>query len=772
MADATYPLALPSVRLSVNYSDRSHELMAGTLRVISTLGSQIDTCTFTLKAPESWRNLTSQKPVEGQPVLVETKTGSGAFGAYFGGSISKVNEVRIATATVVWACECVDYTNLLSRVVVNKMYTGWNVGDIVRDVVRQYAPQVIVNQNVQNCTTIIDKISFPFVYPINIIETLAEMSGYQWFVGPDRVLNFFPATSNTSPNEITDTSDNYYNLAISPQLNQVRNRIWVTGGVAESDTVVETWDVSGAENGTFNLNHTDIKATLVSGNGEVTPFMRLNGIEQTVIFAGIDISAFPGCYVLDPAIGQVRPGDYNGSTYIPQDGDKIEFNYKYNVPIAVMREDTDSQATVASLDGTAYSTVVASGLPIFYWRLGETSGAYQNSGTGGLTYSGMQTATGLQRGIEGALQGDPNLACQFQGGRIATLSGTQCPLAKGTLEAWVSVGLEQLGTFANGQPAYRQVGIVGQWDDTPSIVAAGGGGGVMLWLTSGGTYGLGYNGGGADMVNNQHLLTVNVSGRPSGGGQYDHVVAGWDNVAGQRKLWVNNTLVGADNFFQPHGVIPGSGIEIGNYDYFRGFNAPQWPSLCKIDEVAVYDYLISGETVNAHYQSGRYAGVREYVVNNTALSSFDSARKIADSQLDKWAQVITPIEFESFLSGWAVGDTITVNVTASATGRNYSGTALIQQVDAQWIGNQRVRYLVHCESARFNVIDWQKSIVGQQKFTGTTTNLQVINTEHSTAALLVGSTLASGATPPFRIGPDPGVSVIHPTAVVGFSLVS
>ena len=745
--------------------------MASTLRVISTLGSQVDTCNFTLKAPENWRHLSSVQPVEGQPVLVETKNGQTAadvFSPYFGGTITKVNEVRVATATVAWECECVDYTNLLSRVVVNKLYIGWNIGNIVRDIVRQYAPQVIVNQNVQDCTSVIDHISFPFVYPLDIIGQLAAMVNYQWYVDATRVLHFFPNSANTSPLSITDTSNNYFGLSISPQLSQVRNRVWVTGGTATSDTIVETWDVSGTEQGIFNLKNQNISASLTTASGVVGPFMQLNGVSQTVIFAGVDISAFPGCYVLDPAIGQVRPGDPNGGTYIPVDGDKIEFRYSFNAPIAVMREDLDSQRTVASLDGTAYSTVVASGSPIFSWTLGELTGAYQNSGTAGVMASGTATSDGLIRGVAGALQGNPNQGTQFYGGRITTGSGVQIPRGAGTIAAWVSTGL-LAGPSTQG---YAEIGIAGQWDDTPSIVApGGGGGGVVLVLGSGGTYGLKYNGGGAEMANNENLFTVNVSGQPSGGGRYDFVVGGWDNTAGQRQLYVNNTLVGADNFFSPHGIVPGSGIEIGNYNYARGYNQPKPPGF-SISNVAVFDYLISGSMVNALYQSGRYAGVREFVVSDANLSSFPVARNTADAQLAKWAQVITPIEFESFVSGWQVGDNVTINVTPAATGRSYSGTALIQQVDAQWLGNQRVRYLVRCESARFNVIDWQRSLV-QPKYSGSVTNLQMIDTEDATPVIFIGGTvLTSGATPPFRVGPDAGVAVIQPTAFVGLSIVT
>lgn len=767
---ATYPLSLPTVRLKISGIDRTArgELLAGTLTIRNTLGNQIDTCSFSLKAPESWRGTSSPgRPVVGQDVTVEVQDGNSGYELRFGGTVSSVLDARVGFKTVRWDVECVDYTSLLNRILVTKVYNDTNISDIVRDVVRNFAPEVIVNGNVQDCSTVIDSISYSFSYPSDIIQSLADIAGYSWFVDSTKVLHFYDSTtpSRLSTLSVTNSSNNYFDLAITPRIDQVRNRVMVVGGSAVSATTIETWDATGVENGRFQLKHQNVFATL-SGS---LPFMKVNGVEQPTILNSVDGGLFPASYTLDSVNGVVYPTD--AATYQPTAGDHIEFRYRFAIPITVMRESVESQATVAALEGRDYSTVIAADNPIFYWRLNETTGGTAvNSGTAGVTYSGMYSS-GIVRGVAGAIQADTDFGAQFfSGTRILCNSGVQVPRAAGTLEAWVLTGLEPIGLLSSGTTAYREVGIVGSYD-TLSY------GGAFLWLSSGGTYALGYNSGGGTLTTNEHLIAFTTSGKPSGGGRYDHVVGTWDNSAGWRRLWVNNQLVAQDNLFDPHGwTVPASGIEIGNYDYQRGLTARSLPAGTCIDEVAVYNYMLSGTQVNAHYVAGRYAGVREALVNDPQIKSFDQARHRADAELAKWSEVITSVSFTSFVPGWKIGDVIPIVVTQSGTGHTtFSGGVLAQEVETRFVGNQRAQYVVNAESTRFNWIDYQRQLLRTDRLTGNKQVIQIMRAIEATDAIVIpGSVLVSGATPPYRIAPEwasGSVLTTHPSAVVGYSWV-
>lgn len=773
----TYPLPLPSVRLTVNGVDRTatNELVAGTLVIHQILGSQVDTAAFDLFPPSSWRPVNANagaQPQVGQSVLVEVQNGTGQpYIPIFGGTISAVNEVKVVPGKIRWECSCVDYTNLLTRVLVNKTYIGWTVSDIVRDIVRQYAPQIIVDANVQDALTVIDKQTFAYQYTLDIIDALAQIVGYAYYVDASKVLHFYdPDTTQASTNSITDTSQNFENLAIEPQLNQVRNRVFVQGGDALSALTSEQYDANG-QTVSFPLKHDNVLAQLAASG--VSPFMTIDGVQQRVGLAGIvDESNFAGGFILDATKGEVRTPI--GTTAVA-DGSRIIFAYQWLVPVGLERESTASQAAVAALEGSAYFTVVSGDAPILYYRMNDNpndavsvNGQFAinqgAAGATGLQYNGLYLGGNYTQAVQGALNADPNFSVNFAGGRVVCYSGARIPGPSGSLEAWVRTSTIQTGsTLPNGFPAYREAGIVGQWDTTFSK------GGAFLWLCSGGTYALGYDNG---SVAGQHLIAYAASGTPSGV-NWDHVVATWQAVGGARyrSLYVNNTLVGADTVIVNPAPVPGSGIEIGNYNYASSATGAGRNTLAGfIDEVAVYDYALSGSQVSDHYYSGRYAGVREFLLNDTSITSFDNARRRGDVELARWGNVLTDVTFESWTAGWQIGDTVTINVTAANTGHTFNGTALIQELEIAFVGAQRARYSAKCQSTRFNFLDYQKQVlgIGAQVQQGQAAALNVIELATATQWLVIpGSTTATVNTPPFHVRPDWGTGTT-PYIVVGF----
>jgi hypothetical protein len=746
----TYPLPLPSVRVWVAGVDRTAtgEVMASTIQVRQILGAQVDSASFSLFPPSSWRTAGGSLPTVGQSVLIEVQNGTGQpFVARFGGSISHVTQVKVGPGAARWDIQCVDYTNLLAQILVNKTYVGWEVSDIVRDVVRQYAPQVIIDANVMDTATILDHVSFAFVYPLAVVQQLAQIVTYEFYVDATLVLHFYPAgtTTQASAESVTNTSQNYDNLSIEPQLDQVRNRIFVQGGAASSTPVIDQWDADG-QTTVFPLAHDNVVATLtISG---ASPFMTIDGVAQRVGLAGVvDESTFAGGFILEPG-NNAHVRTPVGTDTIP-DGSRVVFSYQWQVPISVMRESQPSQAAVAALDGTAYSTVVLGDSPIFYWRLDEASGSrIANSAATGVTFSGMLTGNATL-GIAGVIHADTDTALDLAGGRILMVSGAKIPTSNGSLEAWVRTSTFQTGsTLPDGSPAYRDAGIVGQWDTAFAR------GGAALWVTSGGTYGLAYD---QNYPTNPPLVAFAASGQPTGT-NWDHVVGTWQTVgiSRVRSLYVNNTLVAQDSVLLNPGTVPGSGIEIGNYNYDTGSHR----LLGSLDEVAVYAYALSGTQIAEHYNAALYGGVRDYAVNDTSLTSFAVARARGDLELARWSNVVTVISFDSWVPTWKVGDSVPVVVTPAVTGFTFSGTALVQELDVGFVGAERARYSVQCQATRFNFLDYQQMLLGVQAQAvqqGQVAALNLIELDAATTLLVVpGSVTATVNTPPFHVAPDWG----------------
>lgn len=751
MAAPTYPLPLATFRLTIDGTDQTTNLIARSLRVTRVLGAQVDQCIFSIKSPERYRGSAITTPQVGQEVTVEIKTSpSAAYERVFGGSIARVGETKIGYKTVKWDLACVDGTAKLLRALVNKKYLDQPLSDIVRDVVRMYAPFVTVS-GVENTTvTVHPSVSFSQQYPADVIQQLAAAVGYEWFVDPNYNLHWYDplGASYQSVNSLSDLSNNFDELVIEPQIDQVRNRIFVTGGVGLSDWIEETWDADG-ETQAFKLRHSSILAELtVSGEH---PFMRING---AAVYCGEhgtdDESLFPFLLRKGPDGAEVYT---SAETETIADLSRIVFTYRRPVPIAVVREDVASQEVVALIEGSDYDTVVNADLPLFRYKMDQASNRVPHGNSG--TATSMSLPAGFRLLPSGyfeakaftSLAARTNPAVRFVGrGYLQAVSGAQVPRQAYTLEAWAcpDVGSEIDGSALGG-------GIVGALK-----LSIGGGqtlGGAALVYTASGTYGLIHSAAGS-----QWLVPSRSEAKPTGGLTLDHVVGTWDATSKVAALYVNNVFVMSGYAPTAPVAILGSGLQVGDTDYqdlfsgmFRGV----------IDEVAVYDTVLSEQRRSAHYAAGKWSGVREFHISQPDASSFEQARAIADVSLRRWANVITKIQFTSRQHGWQVGHTIPVSFTLSGIGRTFVGDALTQQVELLAMGNQQVHYRVSCQASRFNMLDYERSLMRPPKVVrGEYTLLELIRKREDTLIVIDGTAAMTGYVPPFIVSTDPAATGI------------
>lgn len=751
MAAQTYPLELPTIRLTVGGEDRTGELMARTLVCRKVLGSQVDTLDFSLTPPESWRGTSSGQPQQGAEVVFEVKTGSGSFEREFGGYIIRVNEVRTAFEKVHWAVSCVDYTALLNRIVVNETYVQMALSDIVLAVVRKYAPAIDVTSYVQTANTNIQRVTFARKYLSDVLTQLANLIGFDWYVDENKALHFYDPsdTSYVSALEVTDDSTNFMNLAIQPHIDQVRNRVYVEGGTAVSSPVVEQWDANGILT-SFPLENENVVAQFLVSGQLNERFMVMNGVPQRVGLQGqVDEANFAGGFLLDPERGIVRCA---AGTDTPEDGARIIFTYQFLLPIAVVREDLDSQNAIAELTGEDYGTTVENKAPLYWWRMvseqGTTIEGNQGStGYGSVGGGAIQRAGGLvQRRATGALNDKSdggNWAANFQNAHYYCGSGIRIPQNAYTLEAWVQP-----------DPQYRNRGILGAWAND-----GGNHNGAMLWFSSSGTYAAVHG------TNPNTWIVGHAAQQPTGGGQYDHVVSAWDGAT--LTLYVNNQPLSRAVASAP-GIVANSGILIGHYYGNIGGVTGDNGFVGSIDECAVYVSGLSSAQVGQNYAAGRMAGVREAIVVDNTLTSLAQARRVGDGQLDRYATVITDVGWSSYVPGWAVGESVPVNVTYSGLGRtNFAASAKIQELMIRAIGAQRLLYDVRCQSVRFNRIDYERLLARQRDVVGDVAPLSLVRYDQAHGLVIPANASTSTLTPPFLVQPDWGAAS-PPPIKVGF----
>jgi hypothetical protein len=228
---------------------------------------------------------------------------------------------------------------------------------------------------------------------------------------------------------------------------------------------------------------------------------------------------------------------------------------------------------------TLYAQAVLADDPVAYWRLDEASGevARDFSGHGNdATYIG-----GVHAGTAGAIAGDPDTAATFDGATGYLDAGDRFAFAGSqpfSVEAWVRPasmqgygGIFSREDTAGGPPSEGYLGFVSPGD---------------------GVYGF-------QRLDGNSLTSVN-SMSVANGAHYDHVVATYDgNVM---TLYVNGVAEAMETASFPiagatHDFVVGAEVG-GAEDFFEG----------ALDEVAVYEHVLSANRVSAHYLVGTGQG--------------------------------------------------------------------------------------------------------------------------------------------------------------------
>lgn len=709
---STYPLSLPSLQLLIAGVDRTAEVMSRTLRVRAQLGALVDQASFSLKSPESWRptlvryddgttggastTIVGTKPSVGQPVAISIKTSpTASWQIVYSGQISRVGERKIAHKTVSWQVECVDNTHLLTRLLVVRNYQNMIVSDIVLDILQRYGGGIDPSGVQTTSGRTVQTITFSYKTPLDCIDELAGLVGYQWFLDPNNVLYFYDpdSTLRASSQSITDTSNNFDQLYIEPQLEQVRNRVYVTGGVGLSSTVTETFDCDGIID-TFQLKHRNIISNQIgmTATGQRGTFMTLSGSSyggaaQTQLTAvqGVgDASLLPSGWLVDTENALVLRAV---GTPIPPDSTLATFQYQFVTPVNVVQQNTASMLAVAQLEGSDYVTVVSGDAPIYWWRLNETAGTQaQNRGLRGLQASGMYSGGYALNATGPIVYDSTSRAVDFDGntGAMNTVSGVRLP-ANYAVECWYQSDPRQSAFFQNiwaasdakylSTQAYFGIqGVTSAYVFVHSPIAAG----------------------------TASVLATSI--KPTWG-RFDHIVAQY--VTNSGSIYVNNQLAAGPTAMQ---MISGESalawMSVAPWFSYR-------PSV-RIAELAVYSGGLSVAQIGEHYLAGKYGGLREYAITVNGNTSYDACMQQANAALDKYSSVITQLQWTSFVPSWQVGDAVTIDVTTSNLGRSFSGTAAIQEIDMEWVGGQRFQYNIRASSVRYNALDHARALANQR----------------------------------------------------------
>jgi PKD repeat protein len=254
---------------------------------------------------------------------------------------------------------------------------------------------------------------------------------------------------------------------------------------------------------------------------------------------------------------------------------------------------------------SSYNEEVVDDGAIAFWRLGEASGSRVND------YAGSHDASvtsSVDRGITGAIVGDPDRATKFTSGLLSSSNvasdAIMSPSRELSVEAWV-----RTTTSSGGK-------IVGYHS---SRTGTGGSADRHLYMRNTGQISFGVE------LNGRWTVSSPSS---YNNGQWHHIVGLLDRDAGM-KLYVDGQLVGADSNVR-------SARHYFGYWRVGGGNLSNWPNRPSrdfisgdIDEVAIYAHPLSPSTVADHNTLGRGT-----VPNQAPIADFSWTRSATTVSFD------------------------------------------------------------------------------------------------------------------------------------------
>ena len=783
-----YPLPTSWLRLTIGGEDRTDYLIGRTLQIHKVLGAPVDIARFSLKQPETWRApaLASIKPSEGQEVIIEVAftgsdrvrpTADSAFRRLFGGFIQRIAEPRFAYKTVSWEVSCTDYTALLNRKLVKEIYADQTVYQIVLDMMMHYAPGVALLPFVQITDRQIAGISFNYRYPADCLNELAGLIGWEWYVDEFKQLHFFdPLSANRiSQQPLTDTSKNFDNLRIEPQLDQVRNRVYVQGGEALSDHIDELFVCDGSK-----------QAWTLENKGIVDISVTLNGTPKVIGIQGAASPQEAFDFLVEANAGTVVLNPDRQAT--PADLDRLIFTYRYRYPLFVMVEDKESQRIVASLASDFETVLTASGGvarigPQAYWPLDEPTGFVALDTVHGFNGAYVNVDLGLPGPVLGAL---PNYAASFNGSSsVVTVADASNGLRIGhedtgpDFENWaVAIWFKPDFTQdATKQTLYwRGDEFEIRYNDTtrPRTVELALQDAIAITF-GGAPVGVG----GAPLDNdtqmqvrndNWHMALYSYSSSLTD--QSQQGLTGW--MDGLRQFHIPMILqigqTGSDTSTQ---------LRLGD----NNLNAA--PFKGRMGRVTVWKGTPLDDAAALRiWAAGQEDGVREVRITAGDASRAVEARNVGELELAQWSRIITEVHWGSHVgltqtnsgTAWRLGETVPVVLTAAGAGRTFSGGAKIQSITITALGTEGLRWDMEAQSARFTAIDFYRQLVRSRDVIpgreGATLNLSQNIIELNQIVLSHGITTLSGVGFAWYVVPDATPGGVTPYALVEFSTVN
>ena len=285
----------------------------------------------------------------------------------FAGHLTKVVNKNLHQLTnVVYGINAIDYTKEFDRKLINDSFEDKTAKEIVDEFVKE-----VVNPGLSSTFTTslmetgssFDNLRAAFKSPMEIMQRLAEADGnFAWWIDYDKNIHYKSFGQEVAPFSLTTLSNNFIDLEILADLNKVKNRQVVLGGLEDSSERVTEFHKGDANKREWVLR--SLFSDLTMAVGTFSASMTTVSVLPDHINTEVSADYFSN-YVMQ----SVRAAT---TTSTLTTADIIRFRYNEKVPINVIDEDLVS---ITALKNLGFGDGVIEGRPIINKSIDKRSEA-------------------------------------------------------------------------------------------------------------------------------------------------------------------------------------------------------------------------------------------------------------------------------------------------------------------------------------------------------------------------------------------------------------
>ena len=328
-----------SVKYYIDSVDRTDYVCANSLSITDNLGAKVNTATF-----RTYDIARAFVPTNSSEIIIYDVYGNKIFGGIIVSTEEKrrANNPGTGTELLEYSVSCQDYTRLLQKKLIVETFEDMTCLEIITAIRDGYfSSEEFTLNNVETGPTV-THISFNYKTGDQALENLAVAVGYQWYIDYDKDIHFYTTSGLDSYATFTDSTDNWNNLIIKPDKSQLRNRVYVRGGIYYSDPFTQSIEADGVQEEyllAYTPDFTGFSVTIAS----VSKSVGTKGVDDAVLFD----------FLLNRKEKTLSMGETSWAiANTPLAADTVlEVTYNYEIPVLIVQEDSDSITAMKALEG-------------------------------------------------------------------------------------------------------------------------------------------------------------------------------------------------------------------------------------------------------------------------------------------------------------------------------------------------------------------------------------------------------------------------------------